>query len=280
VGRLVVLCAAFAAAGTLAACQDYVCSFPKESPSGIRGRLWLNPNPIVFPAIGPEERVFLVVVVLANIGSEDVLIDSIDFSGDRDFVFEDQHLVDQLCPAEFSGSEECDKVSSVPGTISYAPTTGLNASGTLAIHTSDPTSPTLRVPVIVDPAAEIPKQVPVYPEVTCPVVKPNPIRFGRMAAGGTQTLDVCVRFEGGGPHGRLTRLEAFGSDYHLQQATDRRGDSICLPVEDYPIGQESISVRLANRPVSDQREGGTLLVQTVDDLGAEYTLLVPILETI
>jgi hypothetical protein len=156
----------------------------------------------------------------------------------------------------------------------------LNASGTLAIHTSDPTSPTLRVPVIVDPAAEIPEQVPVYPEVTCPVVKPNPIRFGRITTGGTRTLDVCVRFEGGGPHGRLTRLEVSGSDYCIQQATDRLGNRIPLPVEDYPVGQESISVRVANQPVSDQREGGTLLVQTVDDRGEKYTLLVPILETI
>ena len=109
--RLVVLCMAVTLAVTISSCREEVCSFPEESLSGIRGRLWVNPNPIRFPVVEPDDSsILLVDMIFSNIGSEDVTIESIDFSGDSEFKFPSKDFFDQMCPAEFSGFEECDRV--------------------------------------------------------------------------------------------------------------------------------------------------------------------------
>jgi hypothetical protein len=276
--RHLVLVVAVAMAFSIVVCQDYVYISDEESLIGIQGRLWVNPNPIRFPVVEPEEILFTVVAILSNIGSEGVVVESIDYWGDGNIGFSDKHLVDSLCPIEFPGFKECDRVLSAPGTITYVPRKGFNTGGTIVIQTNDLTSPTFEVPIILDPEVVIPDQNPGETFVTCPIVKPNPIRFKQTMAGRTQTQDVCVRFEGGGTNGKITKLEVHGKDYYIKQATDHLGNSIFLPVDGYIVGQDSITVRIASYPFASKGQGGTLLVQTVDDLGEERTLLVPILE--
>lgn len=130
------------------ACQDYICVFPEESLNGIYGRLWANPNPIRFPTIELEDGQFMQgLVILSNIGSDSVTIESIEYSGDDEFHFDDKQLVEQLFPYSLDGNVECDKVSALIGSITYCPRTGVNASGTMIIHTNDPRSWGLLVPL-------------------------------------------------------------------------------------------------------------------------------------
>ena len=64
------LCVAATLALAIASCQDYVCIFPEESLDGIKGRLWVSPNPIAFPIIEHADVPFFVEIRFSNIGSE------------------------------------------------------------------------------------------------------------------------------------------------------------------------------------------------------------------
>ena len=279
------LCVAVALALSIASCQDYICIFPEDSLSGVKGRLWFNPNPIRFPLKESGSGEISVQVNLANIGSEIVQIEAINFSADSDFRLDlgvldliDPVTGDLEFPIGFSADEGCERFSRLEVPVYYTPKTGDKAKGSFVIETNDPTSPTLEVPIMVDPDAVLPENQS-YPVGVFPIVKPNPIRFHKsMDVGETQTLEVCLRLEGAAQSSQITSLEIHGENFSIQGVYDNVGNSIPLPVSEYNIGQYNLKILVANEPVNDKREGGTLLVEFVDDLGDHRTLLVPVLD--
>ncbi len=265
------------------ACQDYVCENKLE---GIKGRLWFNPNPIRFPLSEVVNRDTPVSVTVANIGTESVRIESVSLVG-VPYFFLDQMIADLFDPSanqlefpfEFGGgSEECDGCSMASFSVNCRQGTGHLAEGTFVIETSDPTSPTLEVPLLVDPDAVLPKNRS-HPVGMIPIVKPNPIRFHkRMDVGETQTLEACLRLEGATGSSMLSRLELYGENFRLQGVYGKDGRPLNLPLRNYAIGQDTLKVVIDNEPKTDNREGGTLQVEFIDDLGDQRTLLVPILD--
>jgi hypothetical protein len=264
-------------------CQDYTCENKLE---GIKGRLWFNPNPIRFPLSEVTNRDTAVQVTVANIGTEIVSIESVSLIGEPDF-FLDQGLTDLFDPStnqlEFpiglgGGGEDCDRCGTVGFPIFCRQGAGRPAEGKFVIETSDPTSPTLEVPLLVDPDAVLPETQD-YPVGVIPIVKPNPIRFHkRMDVGETQTLEVCLRLEGATSSSLINRLELHGDNFGIQGVYDKEGQPLSLPARNYIIGQDTLKI-LDNKPISDNRDGGTLQVEFVDDLGDQRTLLVPIMDS-
>lgn len=268
---------------SIPSCQDYTC---ENKLAGIKGRLWLNPNPIRFPHSEVAIHDTPVLVTVANTGTEVVSIEAVSLEGGPDFYF-DEGLADVFDPSTgmfefpigFGGSgEDCDRCGTAGFPVFCRHGAGHLAEGTLIIETSDPTSPTLEVPMVVDPDTVLPEDQS-YPVGMIPIVKPNPIRFRKKTnVGESQTLEVCLRLEGAVQSSQLNRLELHGENFGIQAVFDADGGEISLPLRDYNIGEATLKILVDNQPVTDNRTGGTLKVEFTDDLGEQRTLLVPILD--
>jgi hypothetical protein len=281
--KLYILAAVVLLSVSIPSCQDYVC---ENKLDGIKGRLWFNPNPIRFPYSEVAIHDTPVLVTVANTGTEVVSIEAVSLEGGPDFYFDEgfAYVFDPSTgalefPIGFSGSgEDCSRCGTAGFPVFCRQGTGYLAEGTLIIETSDPTSPTLEVPMVVDPDNVLPEDHS-YPVGVIPIVKPNPIRFRkRTNVGEWQTLEVCLRLEGAAQSSKITRLELHGENFGIQAVFDANGGEISHPLREYNIGQDTLKILVDNRPVTDDRKGGTLEVEFTDDLGDQRTLLVPILD--
>jgi hypothetical protein len=258
-------------------CVDYASLFPQESVRGIYGRLWVNPNPIRFPVVQPGSGETVAEVSLINVGSKRAEIEDIFLEGDPDFRFgwAESEFIDFMVAGEKSfslnGHSECYRFQRVSGGIYYRPEGVDRPRAELVIQTSDPTSPTLRVPIYMHTEADQDERT------TFALVRPNPIYFERAKRKERQVVDVCVRLEDEELSSRLTGLEAVGDGFVVEGVSDYDGNAIPLPVRSYATDEYHLQVKLAYEPDSNRVEDGSLAVRFTDGRGREQTLLVPVL---
>lgn len=236
---------------------------PKQWPDPdaenvVVGRLWVQPNPI---RLRPEwaGQAWLPVEV-NNIGSEEVAIDDVYIEGSADFNMQVAHDAQDF-PVVIPGQDDCRGYNGWGWGFAYEPTgPGLNEA-VVVLETSDPTSPTLRVPIIFDETGEHTSDH--YPmgglmeEKTLLLTKPNPIRFERVSVGSSVTQDVCLLFD------------IVGSVPSPEFSVMGQGFSILSS------SLEHVTVQYA--PQTPVSEDGALVIEFLSYWGDAMTLVVPIL---
>ncbi|HUU01200.1 MAG TPA: hypothetical protein VM425_07175 [Myxococcota bacterium] len=273
----IILCMGFfLLTNAASACADYAQIDNQEHYDGIRGRLWINPNPIRYPALLSGDDAAMAYVGLYNIGSEDVTIDAIHLDGDPDFYFLKEDFLNYVFPSAFHGSIECGQYHGMYGPFFYEPKSKGNVSATLVIETSDPTSPTMRVPLTIGEDPDYPNNIHDSAVGTLPIIKPNPIRFDTTNIHEKQDIEVCIYLFCNRSPSRLTKLAAPGKSFSIQGLSDQQGNSVSLPVE-YNTNSSVVYKTTVSYTPHSSNEDGELVVQFEDDLGDERTLLVPIL---
>jgi len=248
---------------------------------GIYGRLWLNPNPIKFQPLMPGSPEVVMPTIFMNIGTEDLNITAVHTAGDPDFMIqpEIQHYLDtleDLLPVSSHGKPGCFEYTKIGLPIIYQPTSGDQANGALVFETNDPTSPTLEVPLVLDPNAQ-----PFDPDIespygTVPLVSPNPIRFDSANLQAEQTLEVCVNLFDWEPMVTITNIEAYGSSFSVGQLSDSTGNQVELPFSYMPETYDFNLVEIIFSPGNEVTEGA-LRVQFIDSNEEQRILYVPIL---
>jgi hypothetical protein len=250
---------------------------------GIYGRMWLNPTSIRFQPLmsgSPEVRVNFDFV---NIGSEDLYLSSMYFVGDPDFKLPGivQKAIDEIEDV-FPFLLRCDPgcfgygEMGVGFAIFYQPTSGDQAESVFVLETIDPTSPTLELPISLDPNAPPIVIDPDSPLGTLPLVKPNPIRFDSSNLQSEQTLEVCVNLFDREPGVKITNIEAYGSSFSVGRLSDSEGNPSELPFAYLPETFDSNLVEIIFSPGKDVTEGA-LRVEFTDSNEEQRVLYVPIL---
>jgi len=228
------------------------------------GRLWVMPNPIrVRPdwdGTGAEGD--LVTIEVKGIGSENVDVTAVRFEDSGDFVFSagDPGLELGGYPVTVGGSPDCLSSSGWSFGLAYRPTSGAMETGALVIETRDPTSPTMRIPIVFDTEGTLTRDDPSYPpsyyESYIFAVKPNPIRIPAGSAGAT---DVCLGVEGyDGANFAITDMRLYGEGLSLPEPVD-----FLNPRIEYTGTTGTVN--------------GSLVIDFTSTWGDEHTLVVPIL---
>jgi hypothetical protein len=160
-------------------------------------------------------------------------------------------------------------------TMLYKQTTTMNPDAYLVFKTSDPASPTLRIPIVrssgysrfVDDSREVWLQI-----------KPNPIRLDQISSGNTQVVEIGVMGNSLSSEKRIMNVafSTIGGDFSISEITDNLGNSLTNPL-DIDIHVEPIRVFLEYHPQDDQPENGLLAITFKDSWGLTQNLRVPIL---
>lgn len=236
-----------------------------EHDSVVAGRLWVYPNPIRFRPewggdIGTSPSVGIHV---ENIGSEEVWVQDtwIEGSGEFYFGWEDLPPDEQPNrPVPHAGQPECRGGGAGMGFgLHYVPEGDALLEATLVVGTDDPTSPTVRVPIVFDTTGTLTWDDPMAhsPEEEAVIwVKPNPIRI---AAGTASTTDLCVGIESCAEGCSLDRIRVHGEGLFLEDETDL------------------VNPRISYVPETDGRMDGAFIVEFTNNWGDALSLVVPIL---
>lgn len=227
------------------------------------GRLWVLPSPIrvrpEWDGTTPVGETFP--IVIANMGCQDVSVTGFRIEGNSDFVFSDGDPGLEIgYPVRIGGTPSCTSGSSLGFGMAYRPTSGSTDPGTLVVETSDPTSPTLRIPIAFDTAGthtpydplELP---PNYYESYIWSMEPNPVHI---STDRPSTTEVCVS------------VETNGSGFaFMSMRVDGEGLSLVEPVDHY-------NPRISYTPTGGDVDG-SLIIDFTDNWGDAHTLVVPIL---
>jgi hypothetical protein len=245
-------------------------------PVPVFGRLWVMPNPLRYNRLPPgfEEGEFWAEIV--NVGSEDVVVDSIYLIGDPDFRFPYGNR-----DFEFTGKSpdfpfpvRIETTEMIFFTMSYRPTTRRVPEAFLVVKTSDPTSPTLRIPIVLD--SRYSSTDDAWQEA-CFLVKPNPIRLETIPFGSTHSVEIGVHpIELGGYNLlRNVTFSTVGEDFSITGITDDFGKELTPPLE---IEAHSVSMRvfLEYTPQDDKPENGLMVVQFTDEWELTQSMRIPI----
>jgi hypothetical protein len=278
---------------TLVACYGYETGGPDDSeglawdPLSIQeiqempdvhvGRLWVSPNPVVFGVDSEGYTIRDFQIEIANIGSEEAVIDDITMSGDPDFDFYGERPHDGHYPKHIGGDPECNGHAGMGFPIVYADVTGDGAAATMVVHTSDPTSPTVKVPVYRNPELVYENHYMDPVEGLRPIVKPNPIRIDRHTVKGEKRIEVCLALLGwGDPLFRFTKIEAFGASVAVAELLDYQGNPVTLPHPPDVWTADPNRAVISYKPQMDADEDGALVVHFEEDSGRQQALVVPI----
>lgn len=238
----------------------------------VTGRLWVSPNPIRYLPDQEGGEPFHLAVSVACIGNEPLQTDGFSLEGSGDFVFDPNGDDIPNRSLDCSARPECNGASGMGFSIIYTPSGDPQASATLVVHTSDPTSPTVRVPIIPGEADQVPPSandgyMPMQDESN-PMVKPNPIRFD---VGTPQEIPLCL--SGMGAEVTYTGVRVYGEGYSMVGP---------LPTVQEPFysgdghGQmRYVTVRYD--PENGGPEDGTVLIDLVDTWGDELQLAIPVI---
>ena len=143
--------------------------------------------------------------------------------------------------------------------IHYVPDGETLAEATLVVETNDPTSPTVRVPIMFDTTGTLTHDDPMSPpsvEDAFIWVKPNPIRI---PAGTTSTTDLCVEIPNYSEGCSLDLIRVHGEGLSLVDPTDLD------------------SPQISYVPATGDLMDGAFIVDFTDNWGDAHTLVVPIL---
>ena len=250
-----------------------------QAPNVVTGRLWVLPNPI---RVRPEWAGSEMTIAVESIGSSVTIIEGIMVTGSPDFYLPYPDSFDY--PLEQGSDREgCHGAGGMGFGLAFSGESGAMEEATLTIHTCDPTSPTVDVPIIYDLTGE---QTPDDPFAHMPeiderhiLVRPNPIHIGLLRPGETSTVDICMSAPGGWmePPGTEVSARVWGEGLDLVSATDSTGTPVPLPVEDYLLAPDGIDMVLAYESVTGEPLDGALITDFINSWGDVMTLVVPIL---
>ena len=228
------------------------------SDSVITGRLWLVPNPLrIRPdwagtTVHDSEPVRACVF---NIGCEDVDIEHASTEGTTDGVFYGGFYTEHNFPIRMGGSPDCSGRSGWCFEMRYLPTGSGLGEAHVVLETDDPTSPTLRVPILLDETGRLTPEShhdhPVEYRESFVEVSPNPIRLD---AGASGTLELII-FPEGELGTEILGVHVYGEGLGLSGST------------------EELMTVLTYSSASD----GSLIVGFETSWGDELSLVVPIL---
>lgn len=254
----------------------------EPKPVAVLGRIWVMPNPILYETIPwLEENESWITVT--NIGSEDVTIDKIYLVGDPDFWFPTEHRdfefseksPDFPFPHRIQAEEDGWGQSLMGFAMYHKIITSRTPETYLVIKTSDPTSPTLRIP-IVRYAGYSGSQGGM--EGIWLQIKPNPIRLDQISPGNSHVVEIGVMGGSfaGEDHIKNMEFSTTGNDFSILEITDNWGNQLTMPF-DIAVHAEPIRVFVEYRPRDNQPENGLLVVTYTDGWGLTQNLRVPIL---
>jgi hypothetical protein len=254
----------------------------EAKPVPVLGRIWVMPNPILYRTIPWMEETESWITV-TNIGSEDVAIDKIYLVGDPDFRFPtesrdfefSEKSPDFPFPMRIDAEEDGWGHTLMGFMMLHKLITSRNPETYLVIKTSDPTSPTLRIPIVhfagysgsYDGSKE-----------TWLQIKPNPIRLDQLSSGNSHVEEIGVLGSSIGSENQIKNVafSTIGDDFSISEITDNWGNRLTIPV-DIDVHAEPIRVFLEYRPRDDQPDNGLLVVTFTDGWGLTQNLRVPIL---
>ncbi|MBW1809862.1 MAG: hypothetical protein JRJ87_16825 [Deltaproteobacteria bacterium] len=254
-----------------ALCEYLNCG---SSPASVVvGRLQVMANPIFYQPNAMDDRYRWTV---ENEGSEPVYIQDIHTSGSNDFSIPSLPYQDRPFPW-FLGSNDrhCGGGELFGISIVYSQISGENQEGELVIVTEDPTSPTLRVPILVDATGQYVDDGMnnyIFPEANMGV-QPNPVRIYPLAPGESLVVEMCVKALG--LEKRITHMAAYGDEFSILSATELSGNLIDLPIDDYILTDE-MQIELVFEPATSKPGHGAVAFQFDDHRGIRQTLIVPI----
>jgi hypothetical protein len=248
-----------------------------NAPGAVVGRLWLNPNPIVFGMFAEDFWAYETMIDIANIGSEPVQIENITINGDPDFDFYSPPEEDRY-PNIIDTDADCNGFSGMGFMLSHAETANDNPTATMTVHTRDPTSPTFSVPIYRDRNYIIEDPYPSGPGVANPIVKPNPIRINSKKAKAGYTVEICAFFHSGEKlQARTTRIETVGDAFAVEELTDYQGNPIEVPGPYETLPSDPSTVVISYTPIQSPNQDGALVIHFDLLPGGKRSLIVPIL---
>lgn len=249
-----------------------------DDPTVIVGRLWARPNPIAFP---PPETGHggILDFVVESLGGESVTIDDITIEGSVDFHAD---LVDEtgVIPLTFDEwsccpEEGCGGGGLAGSCMEYHPSGTEPRDVYLVVHTSDPTSPTFRVPIIIDHEGRYTATTPppsVFDYVAQVWLRPNPIRLDVLPAGTSTTLELCLDHRG---EPRITGIRTIGPGLSITGARDFYGAPMSYPLSRGSGPPAYLDLRY------DSTDGaamdGTLTISFLNEFDDEFTFGVPVI---
>jgi hypothetical protein len=248
----------------------------QQLPDANIGRIWVLPNPVVFGVNEAGYPAQEMMIDIGNIGSEKVVVEDVTISGDPDFDFMDPPEEGRY-PHDIGGKSECTGGSGTGFALVYAETTGDQAQSTMTVHTNDPTSPTIDVPIYIDKSIVF--EEPYFPHDDMrPHVKPNPIRIDKDQVHGDYQVEICLSLHvGSNQRGRFLELEAFGSSFTVESVKDFNGNPITLPVPYEQWTADPYSAVVAYRPDKAKAEDGALAAHFEEENGPARSLVIPII---
>lgn len=275
---------------TLASCVEHDVDKPQDTiawdlssvegidplPDANIGRLWVLPNPVVFGVNEAGYPVQDMMIDIGNIGSEEVVIEDVTISGDPDFDFLDPPEEGRY-PHEIGGDLDCNGCGGIGFALAYAETTGKNAKSTMIVHTNDPTSPTVSVPIYLDETRVYIE--PYFPHDNMrPLVKPNPIRIDKDEVHGEYQVEICLALHvGTNRRGRFLSLEAFGGSFTVEDVKDYYGNHVTLPVPYDQWTADPYSATLSYRPEIAKAEDGALIAHFEEENVVQKSIVIPII---
>jgi len=249
-----------------------------DDPNVVFGRLWLAPNPI--PLHPNEYGDVMISIAIAKLGTEAVTVDAMTVEGPIDYecgAIDDPSMFPWTRSAvECCWTTNCGLGGHWGTMIDFHVPEGYDGGGWFVVHTSDPTSPTLRVPIIVDDGGRyalepysIEYDIHDWDFVW---TTPNPIRIGSLPAGESTTLDVCLTSRGGPQY---TNITVWGPDLTLSGMYDMDGALVSVPVPEGSSGPAMLEVTYSSSGIG--LVDGALLITYINRYGDEFTQGFPIM---
>lgn len=294
--------ASFIAAIVLLACEDKQHEVPRtlppwtpppktvldtESTDVIVGRVWIVPNPIPIPPV-PVGSGFtpLGFVGLYSLGTDETYIDRMTIEGSADFTTE---FIERGFDWPYWNPEEYSRPEDGYGSgqsmwfeIWYTPTVEVPEETFLIVHTSDPTSPTFRVPIVVDhegtylPGGMDEDYWGMF-EHAYVWTRPNPVRFSVKPTGRSEIVEVTLAGTGGAddPMLEVTDISVWGHGLSIAGIWDQEGNPLSPPIHSGSLVLAYLDIEHVS--TGEEVCDGVLMLSFLDIFGIEKTLGVPIL---
>ena len=250
-----------------------------ECEATIVGRFWISPYPIIVPAWFVDP---VAVVTGTHLGTEGLVIDEIRIEGSRDLSLS----FPWTFPTEFDAIESAGSGGFFTFPVEYSPSGGEFVESHLVVETSDPTSPTFRVPIVIDHSGETGGCHRVTPETngSFAAVGPNPVRMDALPRGESETMEiVAVSYRAAfsvEPQPPITGIRVEGPGLAFTGARtwhDVDYSSIPFPVTEFEPDAEGLSLDLEYTSVTGGPADGVISVEFVEDCGCLMTMQAPIL---
>ncbi len=250
-----------------------------DDPTVIVGRLWVAPNPI--PIHPHEDGTDMVSINVGSLGGERVVIESMSIVGPVDLRC---GAMDDIALSSLPFSEHsccwydgCGGGGIWGSWLDYRPTEGdRDAQSWLVVHTSDPTSPTLRVPIVFDDEGRyaLPPMTPGYDIRDWDHVwaRPNPVRIRALEAGESTSVDICLDSEN---TPAVTDVSVWGEGLTLVGVFDGDGSPCTIPTS--PDGPYPRSLTVGYESSGSGDVDGVVMVTYVNTYGDAFTQGFPVL---